>query len=134
MKVEGRRESSNIRDQRGGVGKKAAAGIGGGSVILAVIIYMLTGQNVAPQLAQTQAQSQQCVGAKGKELKDKDKILYLARQIWHDYLNRLFNKTNPKMAADAELRTYIVSSLKTLFSATPKVMHIRRANLRMKAS
>ena len=63
MKVEGRRESSNIRDQRGGVGKKAAAGIGGGSVVIALIIYMLTGQNVAPQLAQTQAQSQKCVGA-----------------------------------------------------------------------
>ena len=62
------------------------------------------------------------VGTKGKELKHTDKILYLARQIWHDYLTRLFRLTNPNETADNELRRFIVSSLKTLFSATPRVM------------
>ena len=63
MKVEGRRESSNIRDNRGGVSKKAAAAGGGGVAVIALLIYFLTGQNVAPQLAQQQAQTQQCAGA-----------------------------------------------------------------------
>jgi predicted metalloprotease len=63
MKVEGRRESSNIKDNRGGVSKKAAAAGGGGVAVIALLIYFLTGQNVAPQLAQQQAQPQQCAGA-----------------------------------------------------------------------
>lgn len=48
MKLDGRRESSNVEDRRGGRGG-AVAGVGGiGALLIAGLIYLLTGQAVDP--------------------------------------------------------------------------------------
>lgn len=44
MKLEGRRESSNVEDRRGmGGGAKAGVGLGGGAIIVAIIVMLLGG-------------------------------------------------------------------------------------------
>ncbi len=50
MNLEGRRESKNVDDRRGKVTKKAGLGIGG--LLIAGIIYLFTGTNVAPLVQQ----------------------------------------------------------------------------------
>ena len=50
MNLEGRRESKNVDDRRGKVTKTAGLGIGG--LLIAGIIYLFTGTNVAPLVQQ----------------------------------------------------------------------------------
>ena len=47
MKLDGRRESSHVEDRRGSSGK-VAGGLGIGGIIIAGLIYLLTGQSVDP--------------------------------------------------------------------------------------
>lgn len=54
-------------------------------------------------------------------ISNKNKIVYFARQIWHEYLIRLLKREN----LSKEDSAYIASSIKTLHSATVKgVVHL----------
>ena len=43
MKLEGRRESTNVEDRRGMSGGAIAGGIGGGALLIALIVMLLGG-------------------------------------------------------------------------------------------
>ena len=50
MKMDGRRQSSNVVDGRGGGGAVKAGGIGLGGILIAVVIYFLTGRAPDPSM------------------------------------------------------------------------------------
>ena len=52
MRLEGRRESSNVEDRRGSGGAVKAGGIGLGGIIIVALIYFLTGKTPDPGLLQ----------------------------------------------------------------------------------
>ncbi|MBQ9471277.1 MAG: neutral zinc metallopeptidase [Bacteroidales bacterium] len=59
MKLDGRRQSTNVEDRRGRTVTKAAGGIGIGGVIIYLIVSFLGGGDMADALQQMQAQMQQ---------------------------------------------------------------------------
>lgn len=61
-------------------------------------------------------------GPKTKEIRPKDKILYVARQIWHDYLLRMLKRAievSPKESPSAFCKE-ICQKVKELHTTTPK--------------
>lgn len=86
MKLNGRRESSNVEDRRGGAGKKIAGG-GIGAIILAVIIGYFTGgkegafQALSDGVQQQIAQRGQ-VSTEGREFTaEEDSLAKFSKQI-----------------------------------------------------
>lgn len=71
MKIEGRRTSKNVDDRRMSGGKVAAVG-GGGITLIGVVIYFLTGNTGALNLAQAPA-TQQCTTCECQCEKSTDK-------------------------------------------------------------
>ena len=86
MKLNGRRESSNVEDRRGGAGKKIAGG-GIGAIILAVIIGYFTGGKEGAFQALTDGVQQQIaqrgqVSTEGREFTaEEDSLAKFSKQI-----------------------------------------------------
>lgn len=110
MRLNGRRESSNVEDRRGGAGKKIAGG-GIGAIILAVIIGYFTGgkegafQALSDGVQQQIAQRGQ-VSTEGREFtaeedslaKFSKQILASTEDIWTDQFQKMGKQYEcPKM-------------------------------------
>ena len=67
MKLDGRRESTNVEDRRGKGGAMKAGGLGLGGIVIAVIIYFLTGQAPDSSMLQQMGQGTDTEYTDGKD-------------------------------------------------------------------
>lgn len=74
MKLEGRRESSNVQDRRGSTVAKAG-GIGLGGLVLFGLIYFLTGKAPDPSLLQQMGQNTEVSSQQQREFTDEEQAL-----------------------------------------------------------
>ena len=88
MRLEGRRESTNVEDRRGVSGGAIAGGLGGGAIIIALIVMLLGGDPTSVlQQAGTMQQTEQTedvtFSAEEQELASfAKKILAGTEDIW----------------------------------------------------
>ncbi len=74
MKLEGRRESSNVQDRRGSTVAKAG-GIGLGGIVLFGLIYLLTGRAPDPSLLQQMGQNTEVSSQQQREFTEEEQAL-----------------------------------------------------------
>ena len=89
MQLEGRRKSSNVEDRRRGGGAAAAGGIGLGGIIIAGLIWLLTGQDPSAVLQTidpgtiTTTQNTEVASAEDQELFDFASIILAGTEdVW----------------------------------------------------
>lgn len=90
MQLEGRRKSSNVEDRRRGGGAAAAGGIGLGGIIIAGLIWLLTGQDpstvlqtIDPGTITTTQNTEYTANAEDQELYDFASIILAGTEdVW----------------------------------------------------
>ena len=82
MKLEGRRQSTNMEDRRGKGGAMKAGGLGLGGIVIAVIIYFLTGQAPDSSMLQQMGQNADTEYTDGKDYSEVDvELMTFCKQI-----------------------------------------------------
>ena len=82
MKLDGRRESTNVEDRRGKGSAMKAGGLGLGGIVIAVIIYFLTGQAPDSSMLQQMGQGTDTEYTDGKDYSQVDvELMTFCKQI-----------------------------------------------------
>ena len=82
MRLDGRRESTNVEDRRGKGGAMKAGGLGLGGIVIAVIIYFLTGQAPDSSMLQQMGQGTDTEYTDGKDYSQVDvELMTFCKQI-----------------------------------------------------
>ena len=82
MKLDGRRESTNVEDRRGKGGAMKAGGLGLGGIVVAIIIYFLTGQAPDSSMLQQMGQGTDTEYTDGKDYSQVDvELMTFCKQI-----------------------------------------------------
>lgn len=106
MQLDGRRESTNVQDRRGGSSARIGGGIGIGGIIIAGLIYLLTGQVIDPSQLQIPVPQEQYTTSEANFTAEEQelasfskKILAGTEDIWSAYFakNGLGEYRNPTM-------------------------------------
>ena len=82
MKLDGRRQSTNVEDRRGKGGAMKAGGLGLGGIVIAVIIYFLTGQAPDSSMLQQMGQGTDTEYTDGQDYSQVDvELMTFCKQI-----------------------------------------------------
>jgi len=124
MKMDNRRESSNVENRRGGTTTKAAAGVGGVGVVGLILYYILSGGNVDPavvsQLSGNNANSNKAQTAQAEPVKTTDDAFYKNNA---DFANEeeLYKFTSQILASTEDVWTNIFKKQGKAYKA-PKMV------------
>ncbi len=131
MKMDNRRESSNVENRRGNVPAKAAAGVGGLGVVGMIIYFLLSGGKVDPsvvsQLSGNNSAANSAQTAQDKPVSTTDSAFYKNNA---DFANEeeLYKFTSQILASTEDVWTNIFKQQGKSYKAPKMVVFSQRTN------